>query len=280
MTPLPFPAGSLFAKPRLRLWRWLPGILTRLYVVVLTIFLLTPIVVVVLASLTATSYLTVPPKGLSFRWFEAVLTSPSYRSAIGTSLFLAGLATIGSTILGPAVAYGLMRYKPWGRNAIGAAFSAPLIIPGVVTGVALLQFLTVMNMRGGMGPLVALHILTAMPYVIRSVSSSIAGADPLVEHAAWTLGSSPLKTFFLVTLPLIKPGVVTGAIFAFIISMGEVAATIFVLTVRQTTLPVKIFSMVEFGVDPSIAAVSTMMILLTAVLLLLAEKWTGFHRFI
>lgn len=276
MTAAPSPAlirRRPFAARSARRW------LTWLYVATVVAFLLTPIVVIVLASLTSTSYLAVPPRGLSLRWFEAVLNSPSYQTAIGSSLLLACVATAGATALGTIVAYGLTRYRPAGTQVLGAIFSAPLIIPGVVSGVALLQFLTMAGLRGSFMPLVALHILMALPYVIRSVSASIAAADPQVEEAAWTLGSSPLKTFFLVTLPIIKPGVVTGAIFAFIISMGEVAATIFVLTVRQTTLPVKIFSMVEFGVDPSIAAVSALMILFTAILLLIAEKWTGFHRF-
>jgi len=260
--------------------RDLARILRAIYVAAVVVFLLTPIIVVVMASLTSTSYLTVPPRGISFRWFETVLTSPSYRSAIGMSIVLAFSATIGATILGTAIAYGLGRYKPWGANALGALFSAPLIIPGVVTGVALLQFLTMTGLRGGIGPLIAIHVVIALPYVIRSVAASIASADPQVEEAARTLGASPVAGFFLVTLPMIRPGVATGAVFAFIISMGEVAATLFVLTVRQTTLPVKIFSMVEFGVDPSIAAASTLMIMLTAILLLVAEKWTGFHRFV
>ena len=270
--------NSINRRPRVSptlISRWL----TWIYVTLVVIFLLTPIVVIILASLTSTSYLSVPPRGLSLRWFEAVLNSPSYRAAIASSLTLACASTIGATCMGTIVAYGLARYRPYGAQVLGALFSAPLIIPGVVSGVALLQFLTMSGWRGGFLPLVALHVLMGLPYVIRSVSASIASADPQLEEAAWTLGSSAVKTFFLVTLPIIKPGVVTGAVFAFIISMGEVAATIFVLTVRQTTLPVKIFSMVEFGVDPSIAAVSAMMIFVTAILLLVAEKWTGFHRF-
>lgn len=264
-----------------RLWtRRLGGLVRGIYIAAVVLFLLTPIVVVVMASLTSTSYLTVPPHGLSFRWFAAVLTSSSYQSAIGLSLLLAVAATIGATIMGTAIAYGLGRYKPKGAEALAALFSAPLIIPGVVTGVGLLQFLTMTSLRGGVGPLIAIHVLIALPYVIRSVAASIANADPQIEEAGRTLGASPIAGFFLVTLPMIRPGVATGAVFAFIISMGEVAATLFVLTVRQTTLPVKVFSMVEFGVDPSIAAASTLVIILTALLLLAAEKWTGFHRFV
>lgn len=252
--------------------------LISLYLVLAIGFLLTPLVVVALASVTTTSYLAVPPRGFSLRWFQAVLTSSSYMSAILTSVSLALAATVTSTVIGTAAAYPLARYEFRGRAALAALVNAPLVVPGAVIGVALLQFLTQAGWRGGYGPLLALHVLVTVPYVVRSVLASFANADPLVEQAARTLGAAPIPAFFLATLPMIVPGVVSGAIFSFIISMGEVAATLFVLTVRQSTLPVKIFSMVEFGVDPSIAAACTMMIALTAMLLVLAARFTGFHR--
>lgn len=264
-----------YATKRL-VWRWMQG----LYILLLVVFLLTPIIVVALASVTKTTYLAVPPQGVTLHWFREVLTSSSYQQAIGTSLLLALAATAGATALGTVAAYGLHRYRPRAANGLVTLMNLPQIVPGVVLGVALLQFLTVAGLRGGMLPLIATHIIIALPYAMRSVSASLASADPLVEEAARTLGASPLKSFVLVTLPLISPGVVTGAIFSFIISIGEVSATIFILTVRQSTLPVKIFNMVEFGVNPSIAAVSTLMIIMTAVLLTVAEKYFGLHRYV
>jgi putative spermidine/putrescine transport system permease protein len=253
-------------------------ILTAVYLIVTIGFLLAPLAVVTLSSVTTTSYLAVPPVGFSLRWFEAVLTSSSYLNAISTSLLLALTSTLGSTILGTAAAYGIARYEFPGRVALAALFNAPLIVPGAVIGVAVLQYLSLTGMRGGYGPLIALHMICTIPYVIRSVLTSLANSDPLVEQAARTLGASSFAAFFLVTLPMITPGVMSGAIFSFITSMGEVSATLFVLTVRQTTLPVKIFSMVEFGVDPSIAAACTMMIAVTIVLIAIAARFTRFHH--
>jgi putative spermidine/putrescine transport system permease protein len=253
-------------------------ILMAAYLTAAIAFLAAPLVVVALASFTTTSYLTVPPRGFSLRWFEVVLTSPAYLSAIATSVLLALTATACSTVLGTATAYGLTRFKFRGRAALASLFNAPLIVPAGVFGVAMLQYLTLTSLRGGYWPLVALHAICTIPFVIRSVLASLTTADPLAEQAARTLGATAPQAFFLVLLPMITPGIVSGAIFAFIISIGEASATLFVLSARQSTLPVLIFSMVEHGVDPSIAAACTMMIGLTSVLLIVAARFTGFYR--
>ncbi len=252
----------------------------RLYVTLLFAFLLAPVVVVVLASLSTTSYLTVPPKGLTLRWFGEVLRNPEFLDAIGTSVVLAAVATAGSLLLGTAAACALVRRAVPGAAAVSALLMAPLVFPGVVIGVALLQFYTQVGIGGSFVGLAAAHVVITVPYVVRAVMASLAGADASVEEAARVLGASPLVAFFTVTLPLIRPGLVSGGLFAFIISFDNVPVSIFLLSVRQTTLPVKIFTMVEYGVDPSVAAVSTLLILATGLGLVLAERWTGFHRFV
>jgi putative spermidine/putrescine transport system permease protein len=252
----------------------------RLYVTLVYGFLLLPVVVVILASLTTTSYLTVPPKGITLRWFWVVLGSREYIDAIFFSLALAVLATIGSMAIGTASAYALIRRAVPGSAFFSSFFMAPLIFPGVVVGVALLQFYSLVHMSGTFAGLVLAHMVITVPYMIRSILASLAGVDAEIEDAACVLGANRLTAFFKVTLPMIRPGVVAGGLFSFIISFDNIPVSIFLLGVRQMTLPVKIFTTVEYGVDPSVAAVSTILIIATSLFLVAAERWVGFHQFV
>jgi putative spermidine/putrescine transport system permease protein len=257
-----------------------PRLALRLYLTLLFAFLLAPVVVVVLASLSTTSYLTVPPRGITLRWFGEVLRNPEFLDAIATSLVLAATATAGSLVLGTAAAYALVRRAVPGAAAVSACLMAPLVFPGVVIGVALLQFYAQVGVAGSFAGLAAAHVVITVPYVVRAVMASLTGVDGALEEAARVLGASPFVAFLTVALPLIRPGLVSGGLFSFIISFDNVPVSIFLLNVRQTTLPVKIFTMVEYGVDPSVAAVSTLLIVTTGLGLVVAERWTGFHRFV
>jgi putative spermidine/putrescine transport system permease protein len=243
-------------------------------------FLMLPVVVVVLASLSRTSYLTVPPRGVTLRWFETVLRDPEYLHAIGVSLVLAVVATAGSLVAGVAASYALLRRRVPGRAFLGALLNAPLVFPGVVVGVALLQFYALVRMNGTFAGLALAHMVITVPYVVRAVMASLHGIDPEIESAARVLGASGPVAFLTVTLPLIRPGIAAGALFSFIVSFDNVPVSIFLLGAGQMTLPVKIFTAIEYGVDPSIAAISTMLIALTGLALAVAERWIGFHRFV
>lgn len=251
-----------------------------LWVLLVYAFLLLPVVVVVLAAFSATSYLSVPPKGLTFRWFLQVLSDPAYLNAIGYSLALAILAALGSLIIGTAAAYALTRRRVPGAQLISAVLMSPLIFPGVVIGVALLQFYSMLGLRMSFAGLLMAHLVITVPYTVRAILSSLSGADPHLEEAARVLGANRLTAFWTVVLPLIRPGVLAGGLFAFITSFDNVPVSIFILEPRRTTLPVKIFTSIEYGVDPTIAAVSTLLIAATALFLVLAERWIGFHRFV
>ncbi|MCC7275988.1 MAG: ABC transporter permease [Alphaproteobacteria bacterium] len=250
------------------------------YLFLVFFFLMLPVVVVVLASVSNTSYLVVPPRGVTFRWYRAVLDNQEFTGAILYSLRLALVTTLGSIVLGVAASYALVRLWVPGRAAISAVLMAPLAFPAVVIGVALLQFYSALGVSGSFAGLVAAHMVITVPYVVRAVLASLHGADAAVEDAARTLGANRWVAFFTVTLPLIRPGVVAGGLFAFIVSFDNVPVTIFLLDVRHVTLPVKIFTSIEYGVDPSIAAVSTMLIVATGLFLVVAERWLGFHRFV
>lgn len=262
-----------------RLRRGIGGAALPLYAALALLFLQLPVIVVVAASVTTTSYLTVPPVGFTLEWYAAVLSDGAYIDAIIFSLMLAVAATVLSLVFGTAAGYALIRRKVPGAEAVSAALMAPLVFPAVVVAVALLQYYTLIGVRGSFGALLAAHVLITLPYVVRSVLASLAGSDPALEEAARTLGAGPWTAFRLTTLPLIKPGLVAGGIFSFIVSFDNVPVSIFLVSIRQTTLPVKIFTAVEHGIDPGIAAVSTMLIIVTGLCLILAERWVGFHRF-
>jgi putative spermidine/putrescine transport system permease protein len=250
-----------------------------LYAALALAFLQLPVIIVMLASVTTTSYLTVPPVGFTLDWYWRVLGDESYGEAIWFSLTLAVAATTLSLVFGTAAAYALVRRKVPGSDAIAAALMAPLVFPAVVVAVALLQYYTLTGVRGTFAAVAVAHVLITLPYVVRSVLASLAGSDPALEEAARTLGADGWTAFRMATLPLIKPGLVAGGIFSFIVSFDNVPVSIFLVSVRQTTLPVKIFTAVEHGIDPGIAAVSTMLIIVTGLCLIVAERWVGFHRF-
>lgn len=242
-------------------------------------FLQIPVLVVILASFSETSYLTIPPQGVTLKWYEAVLSDPTYLRAIKNSLILACASTAISLVLGVAAAYALFRRVLPGSEAITSLLISPLVVPSVVVGVAMLQYFTLTGFRGSFMVLIIAHVVITVPYILRSVLASLSGLDLSVEEAARCLGANGFTTFRLVTLPLIKPGLVAGALFAFVTSMENVPVTIFLASAKQTTLPILIFSSVEMGVNPSVAAISTLLIAATALVLLVAERWTGFHKF-
>jgi putative spermidine/putrescine transport system permease protein len=254
--------------------------LLRAWVTLVLAFLLLPVVVVVLASLSRTSYLTVPPQGLTLRWFGAVLQDPEYVRAVVFSVALAVVATLGSLVCGVAASYALVRHRVPGRDLVAAWLNAPLVFPGVVIGVALLQFHALLHVNGTFLGLAIAHMVITVPYVVRAMMATLHGIDAELENAARVLGASGPVAFFTVTVPLARPGIAAGALFSFIVSFDNVPVSIFLLGAGQVTLPVKIFSAIEYGVDPSVAAISTMLIVATGLGLAAAERWIGFHRFV
>src|SRR5690606_18451563 len=172
------------------------------------LFLQIPVIVVMLASFSETSYLTIPPQGWTLKWFEAVLTDRIYLDAIKNSLILAVGSTAISMVLGVAASYAIFRKMVPGSEALTSLLMAPLIIPSVVIGVALLQYFTLVGIRGSFWVLLIAHVVITVPYIVRSALASLSGIDLAVEEAARVLGANGFTTFRLVTLPLIKPGLV------------------------------------------------------------------------
>lgn len=257
-----------------------PGWLLAGVAFLVIVFLLVPVLVVVLAAFSQTAYLTIPPKGLTLHWFQVVLTDADYLQAGWTSLWLATTSTAGSLVLGLAAAYALHKRMVPGAEFLASVLMAPLVLPSVVLGVALLQYYTLTGLRGYSVGLWLAHVVITVPYVVRAALAGLSSVDSALEDAARVLGADGPTSFRLVTLPLLKPGLVAGGLFSFITSLDNVPVTVFLLSASQNTLPVKIFTSVEQGVDPSIAAVATLLIVGTGIALVVAERWTGFHKYV
>lgn len=255
-----------------------PGWLLAFAAVAIVAFLQLPVLVVMLAAFSKTAYLTIPPKGYTLHWFEVVLQDSEYLKAAWTSLWLALGAAATALLLGLPAAHAIHRKMISHAAMLTSLMMAPLILPSVVLGVALLQYYTITGVRGHSAGLWLAHVVIAVPYVVRACLSSLATVDRALEDAAQVLGANGFVSFRLITMPLVKPGLVAGGLFAFITSLDNVPVSIFLLSASQTTLPVKIFTAVDQGVDPSVAAVSTLLIVFTGIALLLAERWTGFHK--
>lgn len=252
----------------------------RLAAAAALVFLMLPVAVVVFASFSATAYLTIPPQGWTLHWFAEVLSDPTYLSAIAFSLELAIAATVVAVLLAIPACYALHhRWVPFSEVLSGFVLS-PLIFPAVVIGVALLQYMSALGLRGNFLMLVLAHVVIVTPYVVRTTLAGLSSLDPTLEEAARVLGASRLSAFLLVVLPLMRMSLMAGFVFAFITSFDEASVTLFLLPPGQATLPVTIFSAIDLGVDPSIAAISTLLIVATIVLLALVERLGGARRFV
>lgn len=227
---------------------------------VIIIYLLAPILVVVATAFTTTAYPVFPPEGFTFRWFEKFLDSREFVESVKVSALLATSSTLVAAILGTSSAIALTRFPIPGKALISALLLSPILFPTIVLGLALLVFSTRIGLSGTFINLVCAHVVLITPFVIRMVMVSLARFDPAIEEAARNLGAGRWRTFFLITLPLILPGVLAGSVFAFILSFDELVVTLFLTAPGLQTLPIRIYTYVEYSSDPTISAISTALI--------------------
>ena len=240
------------------------------------VFLLAPIVVVVLASLNAGNFLTFPPQGLSLRWFWTFLNNDVFIDAIVYSLILAALATAVSLVLGTMAALYFVRHARREAEVVRIGVLLPLILPEILTAIALLFFFYEIGI--GTQYKIALftgHVLMTLPFVFLNVTTSLQGRDDAVELAARTLGASRMTAFRRITLPLIAPGMATGGVFAFIISFDTFGVSFILKGTGSAPLPIQLYDYLRFNFTPEAAAVSTVSILLTLVLVTLSNMLFG-----
>jgi putative spermidine/putrescine transport system permease protein len=260
----------------------------RIWCTLVFAFLLAPIVILFLTSFTASETLAFPPVQYSMRWYAKVLQhlkdapglKPGLAGAFALSVRIALIAAGGTTVAGVLAAYALHKYRFRGMALLRQYFLLPLMFPQIVTGIALLVWF---NHITGLGPLARLilgHMILTLPYVLVTVGASLEAAGTDLEEAAIGLGASRLRAFLLVTLPLIRQGVVAGAVFAFIISLNAFTITYFLYAGDALPLPIWIFEYMAYFLDPTLAAISSCLILLTLLAMLLLDRLIGIGRLV
>jgi putative spermidine/putrescine transport system permease protein len=229
-------------------------------------YMLAPILFVVVFAFSSTSYAIFPPPGYSARWFVKLFQQePLLRAAIN-SLVVAVSATAGSLALGTAAAMALVRYRFFGREVLRTLFLAPLIVPRIAFGVAMLIYAVLLRRFGGLDSLILAHLMITLPFAISILSASLVSADRSLEEAAADLGATPLVTFWKVTLPQIRTGLAVSGFFAFIISWDQVETSLFLVKTENMTLPVAMFYYLQRQQDPVIAALSVFLIAIAVVM--------------
>lgn len=241
-------------------------VLTRAFLVLLAIlicvYLLLPVLVIIPMSWSESMYLEFPPEGFTMQWYEKFFGDGAWMASLLSSLRVGLLSAGLSVVLGTLAALGIVRGKFPFRGAVMAVVLAPMIVPFVVVGLAVyITFLGLGLTQTTLG-FVLVHTALGVPYVVINVAASLSSVDRRLEMAAMNLGASPIETFFRITLPLILPGMLAGALFAFITSWDEVVVAIFLSGPEITTLPVKMWSGIRVQIDPTIAAISTLSLLL------------------
>ena len=266
---------------RRRLRRALPKALSVAFMAALYVFLFAPLVVVAGASLAggARPYVSFPPDRLSLEWYARI---PSrYLETIGVSLLLAASTALCATLLAVPAALGLVRGRFFGREAVALLLRAPLQVPFVVVGIAFLQLYYMMGAAIGINPrghfvgLLLGHVFLTTPYALGTVTAVLHRFNPRLEEAARMLGATPWRTFWRVTLPLVMPGVYAGTLYAFIVSFGEVPVALFLTGSSFTTFPVEMFGALQFDFDPSLLAVSTLMLIVSMAIIVLFQRMIG-----
>jgi len=247
----------------------------RLYAALMAVFLLAPVLVVVASAFTGAEFVTFPPRGLSLKWFEKVLADPQFVGPLWNSLRLGAAATLASAVLAVPAALAIVRRRFAGAAGLEAFLLSPLSLPTIILAIGLLFFAARIGLGGSFAALLAGHVVITVPYVLRTVVAVYAGLNRELEEAALTLGADPVRGFFLVTLPMLRPGILAGAIFAFLMSFDEVAVALLLSNTDTTTLPVSILSYLVYDYDPAVAAISTIQIAIVVVVLLVLERLFG-----
>jgi putative spermidine/putrescine transport system permease protein len=247
-------------------------------------FILLPLIFVTWLAFFRQPIPSFPPQGYSLRWFFSIAENPRFVDGFWLSLQVAIAAMLIGLAIGVPAALCLARYRFTAREPLGNLLLLPLVVPGIVLGTALYVFhveasiLTELPILGSIGALVAGHILLVIPWSVRLVSASLAGFDRSIEEAAQNLGATPLKTFFRITLPTIRPGIVAAALFGFVVSFGNLEMSMFLVGPGRTTLPITVLQYLEYRIDPTIAAVSVLQILLIGTAMVVTDRFVKLSR--
>jgi putative spermidine/putrescine transport system permease protein len=248
------------------------------------LYILTPLIFVVWLAFFRQEIPSFPPDGYSLKWFAAILDQRKFVDGFRMSFQVGVLATLIGLALGVPAALCLARFNLTFRGPLANLLLLPIIVPGVVLGTAMYVFHVEvengldMDVLGTFYALVAGHIVIIIPWVVRLVTASLAGVDRSVEEAAQNLGANAWVTFWRITLPAIRPGIVAAALFGFVTSFGNLEMSLFLVGPGRTTLPIVILQYLEWKIDPTIAAVSVVQILLIGTAMLITDRYVKLSR--
>ncbi|GAA4489653.1 ABC transporter permease [Microbacterium panaciterrae] len=242
------------------------------------IVMIVPILFVVAVAFTDRPTLQFPPHGFSLRWFGAAIAYQPFVGALLTSLEIGLLATFLALLVGVPATLAIHRGKLPGKGIVEGLFLSPLIVPELVVGLALFQQLIVAFRIDNWFVLLIGHTALLLPYAVRVTGAAVAGADPFLEEAARGLGASPWRTFWTITLPILRPGIFSAALLSFITSFNNVPLSLLLQSRTTRTLPVTMLDYVQQSYDPMVAAASTLILAVTVVIAILAEKTVGFAK--
>lgn len=254
------------------------GITLKLYVFAVMVFLLLPIVIVIPLAFSKDATMVFPPTGFSLKWFGNALARPEFPAALWLSARLAVLSTGISLVLGGLAAYAIVRFRFIGRDTCTMLFLSPLIVPTVVLAIALTMIFGQLGLLRNFWGLVIAHVIITLPYTVRVLSASLSEINRDVEEAAMMLGAHPWQMVTTVLLPLMRPGIISAGVFAMIVSFDEFTVTLFVSGPGLYTLPISIFNYSEFYSDPTIAAISVLLIMTSSVGIVLIERFVGLRN--
>ncbi len=242
-----------------------------LYGLLVSIFLIAPVVVIIPLSFNAEAFFTYPMPGLSLRWYDRLINSSDWRLAIQNSILVGAATAAISLLLGLMAALGLVRLRPALTPIVLIVFLAPMLVPVIISGVALYFLFARLGLIDSLAGLILAHTILATPFVVIAVRAALAGFDDTLVRAAASLGAGPVVAFRKVTFPLILPGVVSGALFAFVTSFDEIVVTLFIAGSEQRTLPRQMWAGVREQISPTILAMATILIFVSLVIMLAME---------
>ncbi|MBA5685784.1 ABC transporter permease [Rugamonas apoptosis] len=242
------------------------------------VFLMVPVLVIIPLSFSDSTFLAYPMPGLSLRWYQNLIESDEWMRAARNSFIVAPLATVVATVLGTLAAVGLNKANFPGKGLLMAILIAPMVVPVVVVGVGVYLLFAQVGLTDTYVGLVAVHAALGAPFVVTTVSATLQGFNHNLVRASLSMGASPLMTFFRVTLPVIAPGLISGALFAFATSFDEVVITKFLAGPNQVTLPFQMFTGIRENISPTIAALATILIVFSTGLLLVLEWLRGRNK--
>jgi putative spermidine/putrescine transport system permease protein len=246
--------------------------------VVALVFLVAPTLIVLLTSFTVSESLKFPPPGFSLRWYRALADADQMQAAAWNSLTVAVWCTLASVLLGTAGALAIARSRSRIARALDVLFMSPLILPALAFGFAALIYVHLLGFHPSIPFLVVGHVVVCVPFVLRTTIAALAQLDPALLDASASLGAGPWRTFRRVTLPLIGRGVAAGAFLAFMASFDNVPVSLFLADERTEVLPIHLWQQIDTNLDVRTAAVSGLIVLVTVVLMVLAERFAGLSR--